>query len=262
MKTTIYYFSGTGNSLKVARDLAALLGDTELVFIPSALKNNYFPPTGRLVIIYPVYMWGQPLIVSRFIDHLPQPKAGYVFSIATYGMVAGSALKQTSRELDKKGYKLSSAFALRMPGNYTPLYGAPGKDKQEKLFQKARLRIKEIAQIVREGKGRPPETSSFCITPGLTNFIYKMGSKQIPGADKDFWIKETCNHCGIYARVCPVNNIILQEGKPIWRHHCEQCLSCLQWCPQETIQLGKRTPHRKRYHHPEVSIADFIQENK
>ena len=39
MSTILYYFSGTGNSLVVARDLAAALGTTTLVAIPTALQE-------------------------------------------------------------------------------------------------------------------------------------------------------------------------------------------------------------------------------
>ena len=43
MKTQLFYFSGTGNSLRVAKDLAAILGDTEVVSIPKAMKNPEKP---------------------------------------------------------------------------------------------------------------------------------------------------------------------------------------------------------------------------
>lgn len=40
MKTTIYYFSGTGNSLKIAESLADKLGNTDLISISSIIKEN------------------------------------------------------------------------------------------------------------------------------------------------------------------------------------------------------------------------------
>ena len=38
----------------------------------------------------------------------------------------------------------------------------------------------------------------------------------------------------------------------------EQCLACIQWCPQEAIQFGKKTPRYKRYHHPEVTVREML----
>ncbi len=50
----------------------------------------------------------------------------------------------------------------------------------------------------------------------------------------------------------------MEEKKPMWLHKCEQCYACLQWCPQESIQIGKKTSNRARYHHLEVSLKDMI----
>jgi len=75
--------------------------------------------------------------------------------------------------------------------------------------------------------------------------------------DRDFWTDNKCNGCEICGRVCPVGNIVFESGKPAWQHRCEQCLACIQWCPQEAIQYGKKTPAYERYHHPEVKLKDM-----
>ena len=59
-------------------------------------------------------------------------------------------------------------------------------------------------------------------------------------------------------KVCPVNNITIIDSKPVWNHNCEQCMACLQWCPEEAVQFGKNTVGRKRYRHPEVSLKDIM----
>jgi Pyruvate/2-oxoacid:ferredoxin oxidoreductase delta subunit len=50
----------------------------------------------------------------------------------------------------------------------------------------------------------------------------------------------------------------MANGKPIWQHRCEQCFACLQWCPEESIQYGKKTQKKKRYHHPEIKLSDML----
>jgi MinD superfamily P-loop ATPase len=54
-------------------------------------------------------------------------------------------------------------------------------------------------------------------------------------------VSERCNGCGICARICPVKNIDLAKGRPVWRYHCEQCLACLHWCPRSAEEYGKDT---------------------
>ena len=60
MKTTIFYFSATGNSLSVARDIAGHLGNTELVSIPCYLQNPQKVDSPRIGLVFPVHIFGLP----------------------------------------------------------------------------------------------------------------------------------------------------------------------------------------------------------
>ena len=64
MKTIIYYFTGTGNSLAAARGICARLGDCELVSIPTLTKSQaeIVPAADRVGIVCPVYDFGLPSI--------------------------------------------------------------------------------------------------------------------------------------------------------------------------------------------------------
>ncbi len=63
--------------------------------------------------------------------------------------------------------------------------------------------------------------------------------------------------------MCPVKNIEIKQDKPAWRHHCESCLACLHWCPQQAIHGGTESNiEGYRYHHPEIKIDDMIKEKR
>nr|HOO46661.1 EFR1 family ferrodoxin [Deltaproteobacteria bacterium] len=81
----------------------------------------------------------------------------------------------------------------------------------------------------------------------------------VPGMDKAFWTDDRCNACGICLKVCPAENITLEEERPRWHHRCHQCFACLQWCPQKAIQYGKRTLKYERYHHPDIVVKDVLK---
>jgi Pyruvate/2-oxoacid:ferredoxin oxidoreductase delta subunit len=134
-----------------------------------------------------------------------------------------------------------------MPGNYTPLYGAKSHTVQSKIFAKANVKINKIAAEIKSGKKGKLEANNKLVNYIFSKLLYNSAYKQIPEMDKTFWVDEKCNSCGICQKVCPVKNIKLENGKPVWLHHCEQCLACLQWCPTEAIQCGKNTVKRKRY---------------
>ena len=253
MNTVIYYFSATGNSLVAARDLAAELGDAKLISIVKALNSGAYETSDAVGIVFPVYMFGLPLIVSDFLQHLKVEEGTYVFTLATFGGLPGMAHSQAEGILKKRGIELAAGFSVLMPGNYTPLYGAKPKDAQQKIFEREKTRIKEIAYVVRERRRFSMEQRPFLLNLFLNKLLYKGGMKQIPLSGKGFWVTDACTKCGLCAKICPVNNIEIRNGKPFWLGHCQHCLACLQWCPVEAIQYKSYTLGRQRYRHPGVS---------
>jgi ferredoxin len=240
MKTTLFYFSGTGNSLAVARDLAAALGETEIVRMDRvAVDVPVDLSADRIGFVFPVYMWGLPLIVARFLRRIRDAQDRYYFAVATYGGSPGATLRQAAAVLSENGNTLAAGFAVRMPGNYTPMYGAFAPKKQQKFFDKEKARIPEIAAAVREGKQVAPEVSNPLVNWLLSKHFYSFAAPHIPEMDKSFWVEDKCTGCGTCAKACPAGNIVMEKGRPSWQHRCEQCMACLQWCPECALQYGK-----------------------
>ena len=260
MKTTLYYFSGTGNSLAVARDIGALLGETELIPVSKALRYGVKGQVESIGVIFPVYIWGMPLVVDEFIRTLKPADAKYFFAVCTYGGFPAATLVQVQKVLGARGITLSAGFGVKMPGNYTPMYGAIDEEKQKKMFAAEKEKVKEIALAVKEKKVSAPAKGFFLMNFIFTDIVYKFSAKNMPEMDGKFLADEKCNSCGVCARVCPAKNIEMRDGKPVWQHRCYQCLACLQWCPVESIQYGEATKKRKRYRHPDVKLDDFLIE--
>jgi ferredoxin len=257
MKTQIFCFSGTGNSLRVAHDLAFALGDTDVVAMSRAIREKTPIVAERMGLVFPVYMWGLPAIVDRFCRQLEAPSGTYCFAAATCGGSAGGTLTQLKAVLKRRGLTLSLGRVIRMPGNYTPMYGAQAESTQRKLFDAEKAVIPEmVRQIAGEQAGRVD--GGGLLGRLLSKVVYRFGMPRLAASDVKFRADEKCDGCGLCVRVCPVENIVLQNSRPMWRHHCEQCMACLQWCPKEAIQLGARTAGRKRYHHPDFKARDFI----
>ena len=260
MKTTLYYFSGTGNSLVVARDIANLLEDTKVIPLFKELKSGIIEPVDNIGIIFPVYIWGMPLVVADFLKILKPSDAKYFFAVCTYGGFPAATLVQTEKVLKAAGVKLSSGFGVRMPGNYVPMYGAMPEEKQKAIFAAAKEKTKKIAHAVKERNVSAPEKSNFFANMIFSGLIYGFSASHMPEMDKKFYCDEKCNSCGVCARVCPAKNIELKDGKPVWLHRCQQCMACIQWCPAEAIQHGAATKTRKRYRNPGVKLEDFMIE--
>ena len=76
MKNTIFYYTGTGNSLWVARTLAEALGDTELVSIADWGVEKKTIDSDVIGFVFPVHMWGVPGRIIKFINEIEAGEVG------------------------------------------------------------------------------------------------------------------------------------------------------------------------------------------
>ncbi|MFA5295525.1 MAG: EFR1 family ferrodoxin [Methanoregulaceae archaeon] len=259
MKTLVYSFTGTGNSLAIAEDLCRRLGDCEVVPVASAAsaRGTITRDADRVGIVAPVYFSGLPSLVAEFSRRLDLSAVPYTFAVMTMGGSGGSAaLHQLDRILaDGPGWRgLDAGFTVRMPGNYILMYGATSEASIAKLLAVAERRVEEIAGMIEQGVLRKPRA------PVLGSIVHRLlYPRFIAGvheADRTFSVDDRCTSCGRCVEVCPVGNIRLEGDRPAWLHHCEQCMACIQLCPTEAIQAGKKTEKRGRYHHPGVRIGE------
>jgi flavodoxin len=121
MKTVIYYFSGTGNSLAVARDIAEKTSG-KLIFIPSVMDQQIIMTDADVIgIVFPVYfravLGGIPLIIRRFTKKLADISSKYIFAVCTYGM-GPPDFSILSNAIQSRGGKLAAGFAVKMPFPY------------------------------------------------------------------------------------------------------------------------------------------------
>ena len=250
----IYYFTGTGNSLQIAQDLAKALDHTELRKIAEYKGEKIEAET--IGIVYPVYDWGLPLIVKRFLKEIKANKGAYIYAITNFNGMPGKALIQCEEMLKEKGFNLSAGYLIPMPGNYIAMYEARSEKTQQKMFDNERKRVKEIVANVKAKRVCKVEKKYPLLTQLLFKKIYR-DVEAFPRADEKFVVTDRCIGCGLCEKGCSVHNIKMKEGKPIWLHHCEMCLGCLQYCPKEAIELGKQSVGKKRYHNPNVK-RDFL----
>ena len=59
--------------------------------------------------------------------------------------------------------------------------------------------------------------------------------------------------------VCPRDNIRLEAGRPVFGGNCIGCLSCVQYCPKEALNVGKVTEKRERYHNANITARDLTE---
>ncbi len=256
--TTIFCFTGTGNSLKVAQDVAAGLPDAEILRISQ--KNMLQAGAvhgGAVGIVFPVYYAGLPHMVRRFVEQLELDKTCYVFGIATYGGMPGVAFDQLRDCIEKKGMKLSAAWGILMPGNCQVLYSPTSDAAQQERFRGEQELAADIALRITAHEECPPKRTNI-VTRNIFRLLYsRLKPKE---RARHFHTDEKCTGCGTCAHVCPAQNITIVDKKPVWDDQCEFCLACMQWCPVTAIQYGNKTQKRGRYHHPDIKVHELFQD--
>ena len=274
-ETEIYYFSGTGNSLIIAKDLAERTNG-RLISMQSVVNRESIEPTAAAVgIVFSVYYatndCGLPLIVTRFVDKLANIGSKYVFAVCTCGDMPGSTIENLRKAIKSRGGELAAGFTVKMANKKLHV------EKQEKMSRNQKKKLEVISEFVAHRKKGKFETRGplrkivfapllfILIKPAFYRRYRKLSNSTthlpfcelVPLADQSFRTNESCNGCGTCSRVCPVSNIKMVDKKPVWQHHCETCLACYSWCPQEAI-CGEIVSYNGRYHHPEVKLPNML----
>ncbi|HEX2966581.1 MAG TPA: EFR1 family ferrodoxin [Syntrophorhabdaceae bacterium] len=258
--TGLYFYSGTGNSLWVARNLATLLSTGKPDSMIADKGEDLCCSFTSVGLIFPVHIWGLPPPVIDFTSRLPVDPSTYIFAVAVNAGQVAETLIQLKKLLDTRGLMLSCGFSIDLPSNYIPWGGAISIEKQQRKFAAALDKCKSIAEYVNRRKVLPPEKGMF-LQNKLFSLIYRKTLKSIGKMDSSFAADQKCTSCRVCEKICPAKNISIHDGKPVWQHRCEQCFACIQWCPQEAIQYGKHTTAKKRYHHPDIRLQDMLEVN-
>lgn len=84
-KTEIYYFSGTGNSLVVARSLSERLGGKLIPVVP-LLKKDIVETGAEVVgLVFPIYDFKAPPIIETFMKKFSKLDSKYVLQLPPTG---------------------------------------------------------------------------------------------------------------------------------------------------------------------------------
>ncbi len=264
-KAEIYYFSGTGNSLAVARDIAQKL-DAKLIPVASTVnQKSVNSPADIIGFVFPIYDFKPPEIIISFIPKIKNIDSKYLFAICTYGIAPANSMIYFNNVIKSYGGNLAGGFAVGMPHNGIGS-GVIAKEQHKMMFLNWKTKLEKIYEYINtQRKGKIESSKLFLnilkpefikMLPSLLKFLLYMTLKGINSLA--FISNNSCSGCGTCKTVCPVNNIEIVNNKPKWSDHCVNCFACLHWCPKQSISMGGANMNIKNYHHPDVNISDIV----
>ncbi len=259
----LYYFSGTGNSLLVAKRLQQLLSEAL-----SPMTRPQETGDGAVGLVFPVYSWGLPSVVEQFIiESLPQllqGKDGFLYVVMTCGDDVGYADRVADKLLQKHCHRrLDAAYSLFMPNTYISL---PGFDVDSR--EVATMKITATSELlggIADSIRKREKLVQLCRGdyPWLKTYVLRRLFKWFLLTDKYFKVDESrCIACGKCRKSCPVGNVLPDEsGRPQWQKQCTGCLACYHSCPQHAIDYGRWTRNKgqKQVFTEQDSIEEVVE---
>jgi len=251
MSTTLYVFSATGNSLTSARMLASQLEDCRVVSVASLKHSTKVVDNADAIgFVFPVYHGSMPWPVRELINKMVFSPEAYIFILPTFRGSAGKTAQRADQLLRTRGQKLALSLGLLMPGN---------SSQNEPQVDAAYLAAQQENVAAMVGRILARETEDYT------------AAELIPASPVDhannfrgIMSDENCIGCGTCVRVCPMENIRIENGKSVIGDACATCLACFHWCPKEAIYMSKQEnmARRVKYHHPDITLRDILAQKE
>lgn len=244
----IFYFSGTGNSQYAAMQIARHTGD-ELVSINQCLKENRrgeYQSERPLVFVAPTYAWRMPRVVERWIREARFQGSRDAYFVLTCGGGCGNAAAYARGLCKEKGLRFCGLAPVVMPENYLAMFHTPSEAECRSILAAAEPRIAALAEAVQAGAPFPPSAVSLAdrLESGPVNPLFYAFSVR----DRGFSASNGCVSCGKCALRCPLNNIAMEDGRPVWKGNCTHCMACIGGCPAQAIEYKAKSRGQHRHY--------------
>lgn len=268
-KISMFYFSGTGNTLYAAEYLSTILSKDSIVKNYSIEKISHnegyeeIKKSDITVFLYPIYGSDLPDNMKQFILGLPSLNNKVCCVICTQFLFSGDGASVMHQVLMQKGYIQKWAFQLKMPNNLC-MKGSPFKQisdykELEKSLDKSNIKINHIANYINNDIKKIEDRSIFHNILGLLQRPAFRGRVK-SHIQKSFQLdSKKCINCQICVKSCPAKVISIENDKVdyINRDKCLVCFRCINFCPKTAISY-KGQIKKPQYKGPTKEIYKMI----
>ena len=252
----LFYFTATGNSLYVARQL-----DESPISIAQELRAQPRRYEAEAIgIVAPVYYHEMPDPVKEFV-RTSEFACDYFFIVGTYGNKHGGFAELTRSFLDDCGKEAAYINTIIMVDN-----ALPGYDVAEQLRIDSEKHVDEHIAGMRADIEARKRFIQPVAQADLDHHFNSVAHGRIAPTDEDplYRVSGTCTGCGTCAKVCPMNCIKMERGRPVYSYDkCATCMACIHACPTKSIKfatLSEKNPG-VHYRNPHVTLSDLIAAN-
>jgi len=245
----VLYFSATGNTEFIAKEIARGLNDECLNLLNRVKQNDHsvLHSEKPFVICAPVYVCEMPRFLAKYLKEQTLTGSKDVYFVFTSGGYCGISGVLAKRIVRKKKMNYHGHAEFRMPRNYVASDAYPMLE-----FEEVRGRIldshKKVGMVVSDIlAGRKLKARHVFLFETLITLPFNPVWSKLKYQTKGFHSTDKCIGCGKCVKVCPLNNVSLKDRRPAWGNVCTHCMACIANCPTEAIEYGNITQTKEKY---------------
>ena len=249
----IYCYSGSGHCLDMAKRIAGVLGDTDIVMMRSFPAITDATGAKRVGFIFSCMAGGLPGDVEEYVKAIQIAPDAYRFAVEQYAGYLGCGLHKIDEivHLDYWDAISNHSTAIWLMPHALTFPPTSVETARDRVERKA-MQIGAAVRACRHSDKRPPKEAVFeLMSKGL--------GKTHASRARRFQANDACVGCGTCAMLCPRQNIRMETGRPVFGTNCMGCLSCVQLCPKQAINIGKITEKRERFPNPNVTPGELAE---
>ena len=253
-ENVIFCYSGTGNCLDMAKNIAKELGDTDIVMMRKYPAVTDVREAKRVGFIFPCYGGGLPGHVERYLHDIKVSPDAYTFGIAQCAAYKGEGL-----------YKLNQIIPLNywtaVSHQCTCIWLFPHdlmlpKMGAEEAQARSEYLTAQIAHDIKEGRKTTKKLSKALVIRAE----HAAWADIARAKGLSLRANDNCIMCGTCAKVCPMGNIKYTGKAVVFGDQCISCCACVQYCPKEAINFGEITKKRERYHNANITVDELTKD--
>lgn len=250
----VFYFTGTGNSLYVAKQIE------EVPFsIPKVMREEISEFTSDSIgIVAPIYGHELPSMVKEFLKNKTF-HTDYFYMILTYGNRHGGAAELAKKFCDECGIQVNYINVIMMADNWLPGFDM---NEQKSMDKKIEENMAAILADLAAHKNMISEVTD-ADRAAHQQFLERMSQMPVDAWQHLLRVTDDCTGCGICEKVCPSESVHIADGKAVHiPGKCQTCLACAHACPQKAIQLTiPEVNPNARYRNEHISLREIMEAN-
>ncbi|MCL2527031.1 MAG: EFR1 family ferrodoxin [Defluviitaleaceae bacterium] len=244
------YFSGTGNTKYIAGLFSQKMNAKCFSIEENIDFSTEIKAQDMIAFCYPIYCSRVPRIMREFAHkHMAALAGKKIIILVTQQVLSGDGARVFTDLFEEGAIDVAYAEHFNMQQNMgnLPIWSrifSPTEKSRQKFIRKSERKMDAVCHDI---KGNIVKKRGFSRGSILLGYIqgkpWQKDTSNIAPQRlekklmKDVRVHKRCNACNVCTKVCPMKNLVSQDGRITHLNNCTLCYRCVNRCPQKAITV-------------------------